>query len=405
MANQFASISSAAGILKNWYAGALVSQFNDSIPFYKAIEKGREKSAGLQVVRALKVRRNQGIGATSDGGTLPKIGQQTTIQPIISYKFNYLRFGVTGPMLKASQGDKGAFVSIMEYEMEQGMLDFKSDFNRQLFWDGTGKLAVVSANAVNTNVITVSGRESVDNVKYLDVGMDVDIVSGTTVIASGLSITAISGLQTASATVTLSANVSTAANDFLVRSGSYNNEVQGILYTMDGGTTGSIYSTMDRAAYPQVQSNVISNSSGQLTLDVIQNAFNQGRELGDAQYDALFSDFTSERFYNKLLVADKRFIGTKVGGDGSFSDKDKTYLEYGGLPWVSDKDSSRRVQLLDSKTWKKYVLAELEWADETGSYMIAQVSADQFEIRLRHLANLFCEKPRANALVSSYISP
>ena len=35
MANQFASISSAVSILKNWYAGPIVSQFNDEIPFYR----------------------------------------------------------------------------------------------------------------------------------------------------------------------------------------------------------------------------------------------------------------------------------------------------------------------------------------------------------------------------------
>lgn len=36
-------------------------------------------------------------------------------------------FGITGPMIKASQGDKGSFVSIMEYEMEQGLVDLKND--------------------------------------------------------------------------------------------------------------------------------------------------------------------------------------------------------------------------------------------------------------------------------------
>ena len=76
MANSFASSSLAAtvGLLKNWYADAIVSQFNDEIPLYNHMESGREKAAGLQVVRAVKVRRNQGIGWTTDGGLLPAIG-------------------------------------------------------------------------------------------------------------------------------------------------------------------------------------------------------------------------------------------------------------------------------------------------------------------------------------------
>ena len=403
MANQFASISSAAGILKNWYAGALVSQFNDQIPLWKNIEKGREKSAGLQVIRALKVRRNPGVGSTSDGGVLPKIGQQTTVQAAIAYKFNYLRFGVTGPMLKASQGDKGAFVSIMEYEMEQGLLDFKTNFNRQLFGDGSGQIATVAANAVATNVITATGIEStMPGNLYLDVGVVIDIyTSAGVLVSSGLQVTAISGTDTV--TLTLSANVTTSATDLIILSGSYQNDVQGLLYTLGSTQTSTIYS-VDRSTYTSYQSNIINANGGQLTLDLLQQAWNEGRRRGDAKYNAVFCDYNSERFYNKLLVVDRRYVG-KVPGDGTFSNKESSYLEYGGVPITPDKDSFRRFFFLDTNQWKKYVLSELEWADETGSYMIAQVSSDQFEIRLRHLANLFCEKPSAQAVLRNYVSP
>jgi hypothetical protein len=401
MANQFASISSAVSLLKNYYAGPLVSQFNDEIPIYKQMEKGKEKWNGQQVVRPIKVRRNQGIGAVSDGGTLPAIGQQTTQQALIAAKYNYLRFGVTGPMLKASQGDKGAFVSAMEYEMSEGMNDLKSDVNRQLFWDGTSDLATVSANAVASTVITVTGRESTeDGNKFLDVGVVIDIYSGTTLVASGVSITAISGTTTA--TLTLSAAVTCSANDIVVRSGSFGNEIQGILTQLDGLTT-TVFG-IDRSLYPAFQGNVVSASGGQLTLDLMQQAYNQGKQRGGAKYDAVFCDYASERFYNKLLVAGKRYTGTVVG-DGTFSSKDGSYLEFAGCKVVPDKDMPQRFAFLDSKGWKKYVLAELEWADETGSLMIAQTSSDSFEARLRLFANIFCEKPSAQAILRSYISP
>lgn len=403
MANQFASINSALAILKNWYAGPIVSQFNDEIPFYREMEKGKEKWNGLQVVRPVKVRRNQGIGATSDGGTLPKIGQQTTQQAQISAKFNYLRFGITGPMIKSSQGDKGAFVSGMEYEMTEGLLDLKTDVNRQLFWDGTSDLALLSANAVASNVITVTGRESTeDGNKFLDVGEQIDIVDAVSgnVKVSSVAITAISGTTTA--TLTLDQAVTANSTDIVVRSGSLNNEIQGVLVAQDGGT--STIFNIDRSAYPQFQGNVISANGGQMTLDLLQQTFNECRRRGGGKTDYIVSDYSSERFYNKLLVVDKRYIG-KVPGDGTFSNKDSSYLEFAGTPWVPDKDSPTRVFFLDSKTFKKYVLAELEWADETGTYMIAQTSADAFEARLRLFANIFCEKPPANGVLKSYISP
>lgn len=402
MANQFASISSALSILKNWYQGPIVSQFNDELPLYREMEKGKEKFSGLQVVRPVKVRRNPGIGATSDGGNLPAIGQQTTAQAAISAKFNYLRFGITGPMIKASQGDKGAFVSAMEFEMSEGLTDLKNDVNRQLFWDGTSDLAVVSANAVATNVITVTGRESAeDGSKYLDIGVVIDIYTTAGVLqASGVSITNMTGTTTA--TLTLSGNVTCNATDVVVRSGTYGNEMQGLLYTLDGGTS-SIYG-IDRSSYQTFQGNAVSGSGAQLTLNMLKQAWNKGKQRGGAKYSAMFCDFDSERFYEKLLIADKRYVG-KVKGDGTFSSKEENYLEYGGIPLVADKDCPQRFFMLDAKTWKKYVLSELEWADETGTYMIAQTSADAFEARLRLFANIFCEKPSANAVLTSYISP
>jgi len=405
MANNFAStaaLNGALGILKSFYAGPIKTQFNDELPLYKHMEKGSEKYNGLQVNRPLKVRRNPGIGATSDGGILPKIGQQTTIQAVINAKFNYLRFGVTGPMLKASQGDKGSFVSAMSYEMEEGLNDLKADVDRQLFWSGNGQLATVSANAVASTVITATGRESTEaGNKFLSVGMMIDIHNTSGVLqASNVEITALTGTTTV--TLTLSSAVTCSSTDLIVRSGAYNMEMQGILTSQDGGTT-TIYS-VDRSAYPVYGGNLVSASSGQLTLDLMQQAYNEAKRRGNGKINAIYCDYDSERFYNKLLIPDKRFVG-KTKGDGTFSDLNGSYLEFGGVPVVPDQFMPRRFAFLDVSTWKKYVLCDLEWADESGSYMIAQTSADAYEARLRLFANIFPEKPSANSVLSSYISP
>ena len=129
MPNVFSNITNNLAQLKNYYQGPIVSQFNDDVPVYRAAEKVKQGWSGQQVVRPLKVRRNQGIGATSDGGTLPAIGRQNTQQAIITARFNYLRFGVTGPMIKASQSDRGSFVRSAAYELKEGYNDLKNDIN------------------------------------------------------------------------------------------------------------------------------------------------------------------------------------------------------------------------------------------------------------------------------------
>jgi hypothetical protein len=403
MANNFASIGGALAILKNYYEGPIVDQFNNEMPLYREIEKGKEKFNGLKVIRPLKLRRNTGIGATSDGGNLPKIGTDTVVQAEIEAKFNYLRFGITGPMIKASQGEKGAFISAMSHLMQSGMEDLKNDVNRQLFWTGRGDLAKVNAAVVASTALVAKGRESTeDGDKFLEVGMVIDVItSAGAVVASNVEITDMT-VASGLATLTLSAAVTVSADDIIVRSGAGNKEIQGLLVALDGATS-SIFG-INRATYRQYQGNVVDAASAQLTLSAMKQAANLGRRRGGAKYSVVFCDFDSERYYEKLLVADKRYVG-KVVGDGTFSDKGESYLEHGGSKVVPDKDCPTRFLWIDAKQWKKYVLSELEWADETGSQLIAQTSADSFEARLRLFCNLFPEKPAAQAALKSYIAP
>lgn len=411
MANQFASVSGALAILKNYYAGPIVSQFNDDLPLYRGAEKGKEKWNGQQVIRPVKVRRNMGIGATSDGGTLPKIGQQTTVQSIIAAKYNYLRFGLTGPLIKSSQGDKGAFVTAMEFEMSEGLNDLKADVNRQLAWNGNSRLATVSANAFASNSISIQNRDVQAALasaeapeKFLDIGMQIDIVdTSNNLIANNVQITAMSGLGTATVTLTLDSVVTVSTNNLVIRAGTAGQEIQGLLTSLDGGTS-SIFN-VDRSVYPSFQGNNVDAAGQPLNLNQMQQVYNNARRRGGAKISVVYCDFDSERYYNRLLVVDKRYIGEKVTGDGTFTTKDEVYLNFGGSPVLADQHCPTRIFFITEGVLKKYVLAELEWADETGSYLIAQTSADAFEARLRLFANLFLEKPSAGGCLQNYISP
>lgn len=403
MANQFSSIqSNNGGNLKNWYGDSIIGQFNDAIKFYKEVEKGKDSYQGLQVIRALNVSRNQGIGSGSDGGPLPAMGTQGTAQAIITTKQSWLRVGITAGMMKAAQSNKGAFINDVSYQMDRAVIDLKNDHNRQLFWDGSGTIATVAASAVASTVITVTGRDSSEaGNKYVAAGMAIDILDTSgNYKAQSITVNQVTGTSTA--TLTLASAVTVSATDIVVRAGSYNKEVQGILTSQDGLTT-TIYN-VDRSLYPIYQGNVVNTAGNQLTLDYMQQTLNEARRLGDGKINVIYCDFDSERFYNKLLVADKRYVG-KVVGDGTFTDKDQSYLEFSGSKVVPDKDCFRSFFFIDSKTYKKYVLSELEWATESGSEYIPQSDADSFELRLRLWYNFFPEQPNASARLKGYNSP
>lgn len=406
MSNQFQGITSGLANLKNYYEGPIVSALSDDVRVYRAAEKVKKGWSGYQVVRNWKVRRNPGIGATSDGGPLPKIGRQTNVQAIFSSAFNYLRFGITGPMIEASRSDIGSFVRQAAYELTEGYNDLQSDMNRQMSWDGTGDLALVNTTAVSSTTLVIKGRETAEAaIKFLDVGINIDIYSGSTKVASSAEITAISGgPNDATATLTLSIPVSATAGDVLVREGSFGQEVLGLLYALDGGTS-SIYQ-VDRSLYPATQGNVTDLSTLQnpsLTLDAMQTPWNNGLRRGGKKYSAIWTDFDSIRFYQKLLIPDKRYAGME--GDGSFGNKGDFYLDFNSTAVVPDKDCPRRMFFLPAEALKNYVLAEMKFADETGSMYIAQNGADALEVRVRLFNQLFNEKPSACGVLTGYTSP
>lgn len=414
MANNFQGVTSGLAELKNFYQGPIVDQFSEDIAVYRGSEKGKFPWSGQQVVRPMKVRRNPGVGATSDGGILPQIGRQTTIQALIGAKFNYLRFGITGPMIKASKNDVGSFVRSASFELEEGYNDLKSDVNRQMTWDGTGDLALSNAAVVASTSVVLKGRESTEPaLKFLDVGSYCDIYTAAGVLVqAGVTISSITtGTATSlTATVVFDQAVSCSAGDVFIRAGSATQEIQGLLTQLDGGTT-TVFN-IDRSTYVQTQGNVIyatndGTSTGAaipLNLNHLQNAEDEAERRGGREINCLYSDFTSRRYYQKLLTADKRYVNV-VKGDGGFSDQNKNYLEWNGKAWVADKDCPLRIMMLPDKYIEKYVLSELEFADETGSMYIAGAENDQLEVRVRLFANLFNSKACGAAIIQSYIAP
>ncbi len=405
MSNIFANTSSSVYNLMNFYKGPIVDNLNEEVDLYRAADKMKYSWSGVQVNRPLRLRRNQGIGATSDGGALPSIGTQTGLQATIAAKYNYLRFGLTAAMVKASQNDKGSFVRQYQFEMDMGMKDLKSDLNRQLSWDGTGDIARINTTVSGSTSIVIKGREDTEPaMKFVDVGLTFDLyTSGGVLVQSSISVTAISGgPNDATVTVTTNVPVTSTAGDILIRAGAgITNEVQGLLTALDGGT-GTIFG-VDRSLYQAFQGNVITVNA-QLSLDALQGAQNAAEQRGGLPITSWYSDKLSRRYYQRLLTVDKRYQNT-VQGDGGFAKKSQYYLEWNGMPIVADKDCPTRIFLLPDSVWEKAVLCEMEPADETGSTYISQIGVDAWEVRVRHFFNCFNIQPSACAVLQTYTSP
>ena len=126
---------------------------------------------------------NGGIGAGTETGTLPTAGENQYVQFITELKNLYGKISISDKAMRASANNAGAFVNILNAEME-GLIKASSfNFGRMLYGDGSGLLATVSSYSSSTGAI------SVDSVRNLIEGMIIDVYG------SGVKVAASSGLR------------------------------------------------------------------------------------------------------------------------------------------------------------------------------------------------------------------
>jgi hypothetical protein len=174
------------------------------------------------------------------------------------------------------------------------------------------------------------------------------------------------------------------------------------------GSEMCIRDSVSRSTYSQFQGNLLNMAGGQLTIDGMQTAWNQGIRrggTGNGMYQGMIMDFDSSRFYGKLLVADRRYTNGETLDPKLWKGAKSIGLSFNNVPVMVDKDCPQRIFMIPSDVLKLVVLNELEQATESGSGLIPQTEQDSFELRFRYFSNLFNSQPSACAALYNYISP
>lgn len=371
------TLTSLDAILKNQYLGPVREQINSKIELLKRIETDRESVVGKNFTIPLHYGRNEGIGARSDGGTLPTAGNQSYKETIVPMRYLYGRIKLTGPSIKAAKSNEGAFIRAVESEMKGLARDLKSDMNRQLFGDGTGVLATCGTTSNSTTV-------TVESTAKLRVGMIVDIIvtaDGTTGTgATGRTITSIPSATT----FVISGAAITTDNTFSVyRSGSRNLEVMGIAGICSATTT---LQGLDVSNYPWWKANVLTAGSNRaISETLLQTAIDTTYQQSDGETTVIFTTVGVRRAYQALLSADRTYQNT-MEFKGGFK-----ALDYNGLPFMVDKDcKANTIYLLDENHLKFYEMSDWDWMSEDGAILSRVSGEDAYEAVMYKYCELGC---------------
>jgi len=190
------TITNAENALKSFYLDVVAHQLNmESNPFYAMIKQSESCVYGKEVRKAAIYGVNGGISAGSEAGDLPGATGNNYAQFVSTLKNLYGSIQISDKAIRAGESSAGAFVNLLNAEMDGLLRSAKFNFSRMLYGDGSGKLCTISADASNAKKI------GVDSARNLAAGMVVDIyssISDGTPAVSGVTITGIE--KTASGT-------------------------------------------------------------------------------------------------------------------------------------------------------------------------------------------------------------
>jgi hypothetical protein len=373
----------ASEALKINYLPALRYQLNTANPILSVIDRNSESVVGSEIRMALRYGRQGGVGNRAEDGTLPIPNSRKTKQAKFETKNLFARIQISDKTMKASRSRDGAFVSLLEAELEDAQNDAKDSMARQVFGDGTGKLATFSA-ATTQNTFTVS------NSQYFVEGMYIDVVNlAGTVTQSQREVTAV---DDNTSQITLSGSAfTTLATDYAVVFGNLNQELTGFgsVFTT-GNTIYGINRATDKWFNPTVKGTV-----GAISEVGIQKQIDDVDRKAGGKTNFLLSSYGVRRAYQDLLLATKRTTDVMKLKGGYEA------LTYNGMPFAVDKYAPNGTLYgLDLSTWSLYHIEDWTWLQEDGAVLHRVADRPVWEASLVRYCDLGCSKPKGNFIMT-----
>ncbi|MDD4002885.1 MAG: phage major capsid protein [Clostridia bacterium] len=376
------TLANAENALKTLYLDVMKEQLNTNInPLLAKIRQSSEDVWGKEVKKVAPFGLNGGVGAGTETGELPISGGNKYAQFTLTLKNLYGTIEISDKAIRASKTNAGAFVNLLNAEMEGLLRASKYNFGRMLYGDGTGVLATVES---------VNGQEiKLNSVKKVMEGMTIDFLQGMSVI-SGASPNRIKIVDRAAKTIVCEDYISgVAADNFITVQGSFGNEISGLesIFTAGGylyGLPKSQYKWLN--AYTKDQIGELDDIKLQSVIDILE-------EEAGSNVDYIVCSSGVKRAYQSYLNTFKKNIDV-LNLEGGYK-----AISYNGIPLLSDKFVEEgTMYLLSSKDFTLYQLCDWSWLEGDDGKIIKQVpNRPLYKATLVKYADLLCDRPYGQA--------
>lgn len=384
------TLSTADNALKTFYLGVLADQLNVGVnPLFAKIAQTSADVWGKEVKKLAPYGINGGVGSGEENDALPQSGGNNYAQFTLTLKNLFGKIELSDKAIRASQNNAGAFVNLLNAEMDGLLKASKFNFGRMLYGDGSGLIATTVAN-------TTTGKNKlvVDSIKNLIEGMTIDVYNSSNAkdtYLSGARITSIDRVQKI-ITLSQSANAVYGAGYKIYVQGSKNNEITGLGAIF--GDSDYIYG-LKRSDYSFLTpySKTVART---VNIADMQDAIDSVEEIGGGAIDFIVASYKMRKQYVNALSASRTNIDY-LTLDGGYK-----ALSYSGIPFVADRFvADNDMYLLNSKDFKLHQLCDWRWLEGEGGTVLHQVAGKAcYSATLVKYADLLCERPMGQAKIT-----
>lgn len=380
------TINSAENALKTLYLGVVADQLNTAVnPLLARFDQTSSNVWGKEIRKLAPFGINGGIGAGDEDGALPDSASNNYAQFVLTLKNLYGTIEISDKAIRASENNAGAFVNLLEAEMEGLVKASKFNFGRMLFGDGSGIIAKVVSQTGNV--------VKIDTVRNVMEGMVVDFIRSST--GNVLTARRILEVDRTNKTIKLSGGAITAstlsAGDYVTVQGSYQRELTGLGAIF--GESDILYG-LSREEHKWLKP--YKATADAITDTVIQKAIDAMEEVAGSTADFIVCSAGVKRAYQNYLAKNKCNVDV-MNLEGGYK-----AISYNGIPIVSDRFCPEgTMYILNSKDFHLHQLCDWRWLEGDDGRVLKQVNNKPvYSATLVKYVDLICDRPIGQAMIS-----
>lgn len=382
------TMATADAVTKLGY-GDIHEQLDSYLVALNLVKSGSQKLdfGGKEARFAIHVGRNQGIGARNEGEDLPDAGQNKDAQAALFLKYQYGRIQGNGQVFEQVETNPQAFVDWMSREVDTMADSLNRDLNRQVYGDGTGTLATLTAGASAATSFVV------DDVHWLEEDFMIDVLTQATLgnptpTKGNSALLTITAIDPTTNTVTVSGGTVTAlTGSVLVRAGATANnwkkewEGFGLIISQTSTLHGINPSTV-----PKWKAGYVQNSVGTLT-ELAMNKLVQGIHQKGAKITDFLTTYGVANAYWNALQGMRQFSSGEVTKGGVTVPVFQSLM--GNIPitcdWMAPTGTLLGINKSEMFIHQRH---DWKWLDRTGNMWQQVTNKDVFTATMYKYSNI-----------------